>query len=179
MIRAKLTRACFVMLAISLVAPAAGVRAENFTFNIPVALYNLSPKITFYGCQVFAEVYPSAGDYLPGANSGKQIGLRIADVPFSGNGYIGTMTLKFDAIPGKRAADATFYAVELRCRALGFNPDGASTAANKVMAQGGPYPYDPAKPFVWHITGTLHSASPYKKPLAKQPPVRFVPTMPH
>ena len=143
------------------------LHAEDFIFNVPVELHKIPADIKYYSASVSvydkeftSEGYPAPGSTRIGSGSG---GGSIV------NGeYVGTVTVKFNADPGKKPEKAITYRVSL----LLYGPAGYQGGCLNSMALDGPYPYDPQKPIVCEVYGKLSS------PGVKQIQTRPVPRAP-
>jgi len=124
--------------------------AEDFTFNAPVELHNIPVDIKTFSVSV--EVYDKefSGGY-PAANS-TRIGYgNSPQIPIANGEYVGTITIKFNAVPGKKPEKAIVYDGWLGL----FGPTGYQGGCLVAMGLDGPYPYDPQKPRVCEFYSRL------------------------
>jgi hypothetical protein len=115
--------------------------ASDFTFHVPVALHNIPSQVSKWLVWIMLD-----DEYHNRVAEG-QVNLNVT------NGeYVGTVTVAFNARPGYQAATAKTYVIWLECSlTMGNNYD----MPDKIMKTTGQYPYDPSKPYVKEIRGSM------------------------
>jgi hypothetical protein len=139
--------------------------AEDFVFNVPVELYKIPADIKAVGVAI--EVYDKelTGWDLPAGST--RIGYGSSGGSIVNGEYVGNVTVKFNAQPGKKPEKAIGY----RGWLLLYGPGAYQGGCLSAMGLDGPYPYDPQKPMVCAIYGKLSSST------MKQIPTRPLPGM--
>ena len=89
-------------------------RAEDFTFNVPVALYNLGPGVTKgrVNCKVIGPYQQSGGK---GSNPVSSItyGSGYSEFAITGGTFVGTVVVKFNCTAGMNPANAKTWLCQL------------------------------------------------------------------
>lgn len=115
--------------------------ASDFTFNVPVALHNIPVQV---------------GKWLVWIMLDDEYHNRVAEgityFTVTTGEYVGTVTVAFNARPGYQAATAKTYVIWMQC---GLTNQNSYNMPNVLMKTGGQYPYDPSKPYVAEIRGSL------------------------
>jgi hypothetical protein len=127
--------------------------AEDFTFNVPVALYNINVPMARQG-----DVYCQATNRLVPANQQKfMIGSGFTVYSITGGNYVGTVTVKFNANNGVKAADATDWGCWLHINSvyLENTPACQYGTADCVDLSLGPSGHDRTKPFTSTVSGII------------------------
>jgi len=140
-----------------LTSPVSLVLAEDFTFNIPVELSGLPSSV----CKAKVAVYVYDDSASPLSSVDHIIGMGSAEADIHGK-LVQTLTVKFNALPGKQAGKAIYYYAPLY---LLYNSDGACLNGSYmpvdiVMALDGPIPYDSTKPYVRDTRGSIYGPAP-------------------
>lgn len=147
----RLAGAALVVLAMLFPGPAA---AEDFSLNVPVKLSNLAQAVT--GGIVACVVGPVsiATVQRPVTHPGERVGFGVE--PFAvdaGRGFADTVTVAFDADPGKDPTAATHYKCWLQ---LTTNPDAPGAVGVPRRDASDPVLLPrPGTPFTQVITGEL------------------------
>ena len=158
----------FVLAFILILAVCGPCLAEDFTFNVPVQLYNLDPKITT--ARIFCRVSGL------GTKSGKQSGPPPTITFGSGykefsivNGtYVGSIVIKFNVASGLNPADAHNWMCQLffhNAGAATSNPSSTKTGSTYASGNDNRLEFDhtpewqPADNF---MSGKINQSKPYR-----------------
>ncbi|HEV8585698.1 MAG TPA: hypothetical protein VGT02_12075 [Methylomirabilota bacterium] len=128
--------------------------AEDFSLNVPVRVSSLVPGIR--GGLVACVVGPMsiAAVQRPVTHAGERVGFGVEPFPIDASrGFAGTVTVAFDADPGKDPAAATHYKCWLQLTA---NPDAPGAVGVPGVDANDPVLLPrPGTPFTQVITGEL------------------------
>jgi hypothetical protein len=86
--------------------------AEDFTFNVPVALYSIPAAYTAAKVVCRCSIVSSVSD-KGGRSMAQEIGRGEKDFPITNGTLVGTALIKFNATAGSNPANATDWACSL------------------------------------------------------------------
>ena len=128
-------------------------QAEDFTFNTPVELHTIPANIKTFAVSVV--VYDRAVDSRGYRPEESRIGYgNSPTIPLVNGEYVGTV--KFNAQSRRQPETAILYEAYLNAGTTGGYQGGVPVA----MGFDTPYPYDPAKPLVYFLTGPIQQPRP-------------------
>jgi hypothetical protein len=143
-------------------AASSAVRAAEFAFTVPLELRNIPPGIYIWSVlvQVYDRVWPPPPAYSENIGYGRY---EFYFDKYKTGEFVGNVTVNVTLNPGKQVKDVVYYRAALVCN----EPNGSPRSTpDYVMKQGGPYPYDPTKPFVYLVDGSLTFPLVQKRQLA-------------
>ena len=142
-------------------AASSAASAADFVFTVPVELRNIPPGIYIWSVlvQVYDRVWPPPPAYSENIGYGRYE--FYFDKQRTGE-FVGNVTVNVTLNPGKQVKDVVYYRAALVCNEPNGDP---RSRPYYVMRQGGPYPYDPTKPFADTIDGNLTFPQLQKRPL--------------
>lgn len=125
---------------------------KHFNFFVPVELHLIPSDIKSFGVSVavydreFHDGYPWPGSRIGSGSDG---------FPIINGEYMDTVIVRFDAELRKDPSKAIVWEVTL----LLYGPPGYQGGVMNAMGADTPYPYDPSKPLVYHLTGNLSQST--------------------
>ncbi len=125
---------------------------KHFNFYVPVELHLIPSDIKTFGVSVavydreFHDGYPWPGSRIGFGNNG---------FPIINGEYMDTVIVSFDAELRKDPSKAIVWEVTL----LLNGPPGYQGGVMNAMGADTPYPYDPSKPLVYHLTGNISQST--------------------